>query len=60
MGTLIERVHRELTTEDVAKIVDPYHAWRSDLSSIGSIPSIESTSSTKSTTYADSSSIART
>ena len=27
MGTLIDRVHRELTDTDIAKIVDTYHAW---------------------------------
>jgi type I restriction enzyme M protein len=30
MGTMIDRVHRELTDEDIAKIADVYHAWRSD------------------------------
>jgi type I restriction enzyme M protein len=30
LGTLIDRVHRELTEADVARIVDTYHAWRSD------------------------------
>ncbi len=30
MGTLIDRVHRELTDEDVAKIAGTYHAWRGD------------------------------
>ena len=30
MGTLIDRVHRELTDEDVAKIAGAYHAWRGD------------------------------
>ena len=29
MGTLIDRVHRELTDTDLAKIVSTYHAWRS-------------------------------
>ena len=29
MGTLIDRVHRELTEEDIAKIADTYHAWKS-------------------------------
>ncbi len=28
MGTLIDRVHRELTDADIAKIVDTYHAWQ--------------------------------
>ncbi|MEI6150838.1 MAG: N-6 DNA methylase, partial [bacterium] len=27
LGTLIDRVHRELTETDIAKIVDTYHAW---------------------------------
>jgi len=30
MGTLIDRVHRELTEADIAKIVDTYHLWRGD------------------------------
>ena len=30
MGSLIDRVHRELTDEDLAKIVTTYHAWRGD------------------------------
>jgi type I restriction enzyme M protein len=29
MGTLIDRVHRELTAADINKIADTYHAWRS-------------------------------
>ncbi len=28
MGRLIDRVQRELTPEDIAKIADTYHAWR--------------------------------
>jgi type I restriction enzyme M protein len=30
MGTLIDRVHRELSEADLAKIVNSYHAWRGD------------------------------
>ena len=30
MGTLIDRVHRELTEEYLAKIGGTYHAWRGD------------------------------
>ena len=30
MGTLIDRVHRELTDADLSKIVDAYHAWELD------------------------------
>ena len=30
MGMLVDRVHRELTDADVAKIVGIYHAWRAD------------------------------
>jgi type I restriction enzyme M protein len=29
-GTLVDRVHRELSDDDVAKIADTYHAWRGD------------------------------
>jgi type I restriction enzyme M protein len=32
MGTLIDRIHRELSDEDVAKIAGTYHAWRGDRS----------------------------
>jgi len=30
MGTLIDRVHRELTESDIARIVQTYHSWRED------------------------------
>jgi type I restriction enzyme M protein len=30
MGHLMDRVHRELTDEEVAKIAGTYHAWRGD------------------------------
>ena len=30
MGTLVDRVHRELNDHDVAKIAGTYHAWRGD------------------------------
>ncbi len=30
MGTLIDRVHRELTDADIEKIVSTYHEWRFD------------------------------
>ena len=30
MGTLVDRVHRELADEDIAKIAGAYHAWRGD------------------------------
>jgi len=30
LGTMVDRVHRELTEEDVAKIAGTYHAWRGD------------------------------
>ena len=30
MGTLIDRVHRELTDADLDKITSTYHAWRGD------------------------------
>jgi type I restriction enzyme M protein len=34
MGTLVDRVHRELTDEDVAKIAGTYHVWRGDKPSV--------------------------
>jgi len=30
MGRMIDRVHRELTEEDIRKIAETYHAWRGD------------------------------
>ncbi|MBN4658941.1 N-6 DNA methylase, partial [Escherichia coli] len=30
MGTLIDRVHRELTDDDIRRIADTYHAWRGE------------------------------
>src|SRR5439155_15026820 len=30
MGSMVDRVHRELTDEDLAKIAGTYHAWRGD------------------------------
>ena len=30
MGSMVDRVHRELTDEDIAKIAGTYHAWRGD------------------------------
>ena len=30
MGTMVSRVNRELTVEDIRKITDTYHAWRGD------------------------------
>jgi type I restriction enzyme M protein len=30
MGTLVDRTHRELTDDDIARIAGTYHAWRGD------------------------------
>jgi type I restriction enzyme M protein len=30
LGTMVDRVHRELSDEDVARIAGTYHAWRGD------------------------------
>ncbi len=30
MGTLVDRIHRELSDDDVARIAGTYHAWRGD------------------------------
>jgi len=32
LGSMIDRVHRELTEEDIQRIADTYHAWRGDKS----------------------------
>jgi len=32
LGTMIDRVHRELTDQDIHRIADTYHAWRGDKS----------------------------
>ncbi|MEW6061225.1 MAG: class I SAM-dependent DNA methyltransferase [Bacteroidota bacterium] len=34
LGTMIDRVHRELTEEDIQKIAGTYHAWRGDPSNL--------------------------
>jgi type I restriction enzyme M protein len=34
MGTLIDRVHRELTEADIEKIVSTYHGWRLDFEAL--------------------------
>jgi type I restriction enzyme M protein len=30
MGRMVDRTHRELTDEDIAKIANTYHAWRGE------------------------------
>jgi type I restriction enzyme M protein len=35
MGSMVDRTHRELTAEDIAKIADTYHAWRHDPDAAG-------------------------
>jgi type I restriction enzyme M protein len=30
LGVLVDRVHRELTDDDISKIVSAYHSWRGD------------------------------
>ncbi len=49
MGTLIDRVHRELTDADLTKIVTTYHAWRGDVSPKSQDPK----SKTLTSAYAD-------
>jgi type I restriction enzyme M protein len=38
MGTLIDRVHRELTDADLEKITSTYHAWRGDVAGSARAP----------------------
>ncbi len=35
LGTLTDRVHRELTVDDMARITGVYHAWRGDVDHTG-------------------------
>jgi len=49
MGTLIDRVHRELTDADLEKIVSTYHAWRGDSSTKNKEPGTKNPTSA----YAD-------
>ena len=30
LGTMVDRTHRELTDDDIAKIAGTYHAWRGE------------------------------
>jgi type I restriction enzyme M protein len=30
MGTMVDRVHRELTDDDLARVAGTYHSWRGD------------------------------
>jgi type I restriction enzyme M protein len=30
LGRMVDRTHRELTDQDIARIVDKYHAWRGE------------------------------
>ena len=30
LGRMVDRIHRELTDEDIARIADTYHAWRGE------------------------------
>jgi len=30
LGTMVDRVHRELTEDDIRRIADTYHTWRGD------------------------------
>jgi type I restriction enzyme M protein len=38
LGTLIDRVHRELTDDDIAQVADTYHAWRSEGGTYADVP----------------------
>ncbi len=49
LGTLTDRVHRDLSDEDIAKIADTYHAWRGDRSELVGLPLFKA----EETQYAD-------
>ena len=40
MGRMIDRVQRDLTPEDIAKIADTFHAWRGDVAQASSPASL--------------------
>ena len=35
LGSMVDRTHRELSDEDIARIADTYHAWRSEDAAAG-------------------------
>ena len=35
LGSLVDRIHRELTDADIARIAGAYHAWRNDPGAVG-------------------------
>jgi type I restriction enzyme M protein len=51
MGTLIDRVHRELTDADLAKIADTYHAWRGDAFALQ--PKLKTSTAAAASVYSD-------
>ena len=38
LGTLVDRVHRDLSQDDIGKIVGTYHAWRGDQGELAGLP----------------------
>ena len=38
LGRMVDRTHRELTDEDIARIAGAYHAWRAGEDSYGDLP----------------------
>ncbi|WP_333840689.1 class I SAM-dependent DNA methyltransferase [Pelomicrobium sp.] len=38
MGQMVDRTHRELTDEDIARIANTYHAWRTDVGATHASP----------------------
>ena len=38
LGQMVDRTHRELTKEDIARIADTYHAWRTEKNSYSDVP----------------------
>ncbi len=40
LGRMVDRTHRELTDDDIARIADTYHAWRADSRHAGEEPTL--------------------
>ncbi len=38
LGRMVDRTHRELTDEDIARIADTYHAWRTEDDGYADVP----------------------
>jgi type I restriction enzyme M protein len=52
MGRMVDRTHRELTDEDIARIANTYHAWRGNVGA-GLVPALDGATTRVAPTYSD-------